>query len=88
MTTFIALAAIVKVVVDRVRARFPQVDGDLVTAVAAAAGVGLAFLFGVDVATELVGGSLDPTLAQIVSGIGIGLGAGFLNDAIAAVDNR
>jgi hypothetical protein len=84
MAEFLVLAAIVKVVVDRVKARF-SIDGDIITAAAAAVGVGLAFLLQVDVATDLIGSELSNGLGTVVTGIGIGLGAGFLNDALAAV---
>lgn len=87
MAEFFVLAAIVKVVVDRVKARF-TIDGDLINAAAAAVGIGLAFLLQINVAAELVGSALDGALGIAVTGIGMGLGAGFLSDALAAVQSR
>lgn len=84
MAEFLVLAAIVKVVVDRVKARF-AIDGDIITAAAATIGIALAFLLGVDVASDLVGSELSAGLGTVVTGIGIGLGAGFLNDTLTAV---
>lgn len=87
MAEFTILAALVKVLVDRVKGAF-ALSGDLITIAAAGVGVVLAFLLDVNVAAELVGASLDNAFGVVVSGIGIGLGAGFLHDALSAVGGR
>jgi len=84
MGEFLVLAGIVKVIVDRLKARF-VLDGDIVNLSAALVGVTMSFLFDINVATEVTGIVLNETLGVIVTGIGIGLGAGFLNDTLGAL---
>lgn len=86
IATIAILSALVKVVVDRVRRRWPAIDGDLVTLVAASVGVVIAFGTGLEGATELVSNADIPGwVDRLVTGVGIGLGAGFLSDTLAAV---
>lgn len=84
MAEFLVLAGIVKVVVDRVRGRFPTLDGDLVSLVACVIGCGIAFGTGLEAADSLLGADLVWWVDRLATGIAIGLGAGFLSDTLRA----
>ena len=77
---YLILSTVVQKVVERVRVRFPALDGDLVTVAAASLGVTLAVALDVTVALDVVGFPLPLWADYLLSGLAIGLGAGFLSD--------
>lgn len=84
----VLLGGIIAKVVQRVRRRFPQIDGDLVSLLAIALGVGLAWSLDLRGAGELASsagmdlGTIPAWLDYALTGIGLGLGAGVINDLI------
>lgn len=84
----VLLGGLIAKIVERIRARFPRIDGDLVTLLAIAAGAGLAWALDLRGAAELAGsaglelGSVPVWLDYALTGIGLGLGAGVINDVI------
>lgn len=74
------ISVIVQKVLERVRARFPGLDGSLVSVYAALAGVGIAWGYDLRAAFELTGVALQPALDYIVTGLAIGAGSGFVAD--------
>lgn len=84
----VLLGGIIAKVVQRIRARFPSIDGDLVSLLAIALGVGLAWSLDLRGAGELASsagmdlGTIPAWLDYALTGIGLGLGAGVINDLI------
>jgi hypothetical protein len=84
----VLLGGLIAKVVERIRARFPRLDGDLVTLLSVALGVGLAWSLDLRGAEDLAGsagldlGTLPLWLDYGLTGLGLGLGAGIINDFI------
>lgn len=84
----VLLGGLIAKIVERVRARFPRIDGDLVTLLAALVGGGLAYALDLRGAAELAGsaglelGDLPAWLDYTITGIALGLGSGVLADII------
>ncbi len=84
----ILLGGLIAKVVQRIRARFPRLDGDLVSLLAILLGVGLAYALDLRGAAELAGsagldlGTVPQWLDYALTGIGLGLGAGVISDVI------
>lgn len=77
--TVTVLAAIVAKIVDRIRQRFPTVDGDVVTAVAATLGISVAYFADLQAAVT-IGVTIPQWLDTLVTGLTIGLGSGVVAD--------
>jgi hypothetical protein len=84
----ILLGGLIAKVVERIRARFPRLDGDLVTLLAVAAGGGLAYALDLRGAGARAGsaglelGTIPAWLDYALTGLGLGLGAGVISDII------
>ena len=84
----VLLGGLIAKVVERIRARFPRIDGDLVSLLAIALGAGLAWGLDLRGAAELAGsagldlGTLPAWLDYVLTGVGLGLGAGVISDVI------
>ena len=84
----VLLGGLIAKVVERIRARFPRLDGDLVSLLAVLLGAGLAWGLDLRGAAELAGsagldlGTLPAWLDYALTGIGLGLGAGIISDVI------
>lgn len=81
----LAIGLVVQKFVERVRARFPRLDGELVTLASVLIGTGIAWGWDLRAASELIpalGGTVTIPVAfdYIVTGGAIGAGAGFLAD--------
>ncbi len=84
----VLLGGLIAKVVQRVRARFPRVDGELVTLLAVLLGAGLAWSLDLRGAAELAGsagmdlGTIPTWLDYALTGLGLGLGAGVISDVL------
>ena len=84
----VLLGGIIAKVVQRVRRRFPRIDGELVTLLAVLLGTGLAWSLDLRGADELASsagmdlGTIPAWLDYALTGLGLGLGAGVINDLI------
>lgn len=74
------IAAVVAKVTERVRVRFPKLDGDLVTLFTTAAGTGIAWAYGLDASSSLMGQTVVDPFNWIISGLFIAGGAGLIAD--------
>jgi MFS superfamily sulfate permease-like transporter len=84
----VLLGGLIAKVVQRIRHRFPRIDGDLVSLLAILLGAGLAWSLDLRGAADLAGsagldlGAVPAWLDYALTGIGLGLGAGVINDLI------
>lgn len=87
VTPFIMISAIIKVLIDTVKRRYPNLGAEAVQGVAAVVGIAIAALTGMDVASEVIAtaGDWPEWLSTAVSGIALGLGANFVHDLVKAV---
>lgn len=77
-TTVVFVGGLIALIIERIRQRFPNLDGDLVVLVSAAAGIGLAVAFDLDVAADIGLDGLVSPFNYVASGLFIAFGAGFL----------
>ena len=82
------LAAIIAYILERVRARMPGLDGDLLVAVSVLVGVGLAFLLDLDIAADLGLEGLVAPLGTIATGLAIASVTGLFGTAKNALRAR
>ncbi len=84
----ILLGGLIAKIVQRIRVRFPRIDGDLVTLLAVLIGAGLAWSLDLRGAATLAGsagldlGTLPEWVDYAITGLGLGLGAGVISDII------
>ncbi|RME26224.1 MAG: hypothetical protein D6800_06805 [Candidatus Zixiibacteriota bacterium] len=85
LTTFAILSFFVRQFTDRIRKRFPSLDGDLVVAFAVALGASLCFALQMPLASSMLGLNLGSNLwlDYIISGIAVATGAGTLHDLLS-----
>jgi len=73
-------AALVSKVVERIRAIIPALDGAWVNLAAAAIGIGIAYAAGLDILHDVTAYAWPWWLDRLITGIGLGAGAGFFAD--------
>jgi hypothetical protein len=91
LVTVTFVGGVIALIVERLRARFPGLDGDLVTLVSALAGVGVAWAYDLDVAADVGLAGLAAPFNYIATGLVIAFGAGFigtLKNSIRADDPK
>lgn len=89
--TVLFVGGVVALIVERLRARFPGLDGDLITLVSALFGVAIAWGFKLDVAADVGLAGLAVPFNYIATGLVIAFGAGFigtLKNSIRADDPK
>lgn len=80
------LGGVIHKVVERIRAHWPKIDGDLVTLVAWAIGVLVAWAFGLRATVEIAKmagislGAVPVAIDYVLTGLGIAAGAGIIAD--------
>ncbi len=87
LTIALALAAATKQIVDQLKDRIPTLTRQGTVTAAIAIGIGAAYTFDIQLVAHAANELGQPErltglIDNIVSGIGIGLGGGFLNDLV------
>lgn len=87
VTSFVIIGALIKVLVDTIKRRFPDLSVEGIQLVAVSLGIAAAALTGMDVAGEVVetAGDWPEWLRVGISGIALGLGSSFVHDMVKAV---
>lgn len=80
LVTATFIAVVVAKVIERIRVRFPALDGDLVTLVAIVFGTAIAWGYGLDAAEALGLGGLAAPFGYLATGLFIAGEAGILAD--------
>lgn len=78
LVTVLFVGGVIALVIERVRARFPGLDGDLVNLIAAVLGTGVAWGYELDVAADVGLAGLAVPFNYIATGLVIAFGAGFI----------
>jgi len=79
LATVLLIAGIVAKVIERIRVRFPRLDGDVITLVSVVIGTAVAWGYQLDVSAEIGQSVLEP-FNWLVTGLFIGGGAGLVAD--------
>lgn len=91
LVTVTFIGGVIALVVERLRARFPGLDGDLVTLLSALLGIAVAWGYDLDVAADVGLAGLAVPFNYIATGLVIAFGAGFigsLKNSIRADDPK
>jgi MFS superfamily sulfate permease-like transporter len=78
LVTVTFISGVIALVIERLRARLPNLDGDLVNLVALALGTAVAWGYALDVSADVGLGGLAAPFNYLATGIVITFGAGFI----------